>query len=54
MEGNSYHVTPLFYSLHIIDKGQKLDITDETYLLDLRLDYLNLNRIERLVKGGPL
>ena len=35
-------------------KKQKISQDDETYLQRLRLGHINLNRIERLEKDGPL
>ena len=35
-------------------KKQKISPDDNTYLWHLRLGHINLNRIERLVKEGPL
>ncbi|EXC25220.1 hypothetical protein L484_003433 [Morus notabilis] len=36
------------------NKKQKISHENNTYLWHLRLGYINLNRIERLVKDGPL
>ncbi|XP_075504433.1 putative mitochondrial protein AtMg00300 [Primulina tabacum] len=43
-------------SLHHIESNKriKLSPTNETYLWHLRLGHINLNRIQRLVKDGPL
>ena len=65
-----YHTSILFYlqpnilSLHNIEnddaqvesshKKAKVNINNETYLCHLQLGRINQNRIERLVKDGPL
>ena len=44
----------LFKVAHPKPKRQKVSQSDDTYLWHLRLGHINLNRITRLVKDGPL
>ena len=44
----------LFKVEHPKPKCQKVSQSDDTYLWHLRLGHINLNRITRLVKDGPL
>ena len=44
----------LFKVAHPKPKRQKVSLSDDTYLWHLRLGHINLDRITRLVKDGPL
>ena len=59
MDGNLYLIKPKMYSLldtELIDNSKRLKVShsNKAYLRHLRLGHINQDRIQRLVKDGPL